>query len=81
MVTRELDGVWTCPQCGVDRNSRTFMNAPYIVHCDKCEGMRSAMLATEIASMSGKEVDQHLKDAGLNPLALVERLLNLIKEK
>jgi thermostable 8-oxoguanine DNA glycosylase len=57
------------------------MNAPYIVRCDKCEGMRSAMLATEIGSMSGKEVDQHLKNAGLNPLALVERLLNLIKEK
>ena len=78
---RELDGVWTCPQCGVDRNSRTFMNAPYIVRCGKCEGMRSAMLVTEIDSMSAKEIDQQLKDAGLNPLALVERLLNLIKEK
>ena len=78
---RELDGVWTCPQCGTDRNSRTFLSAPYIVRCGKCEGMRSAMLVTEIDSMSAKEIDQQLKDAGLNPLALVERLLNLIKEK
>ena len=39
------------------------------------------MLVTEIDSMSAKEIDQQLKDAGLNPLALVERLLNLIKEK
>ena len=78
---RELDGVWTCPQCGVDRNSRTFLSASYIVHCDKCEGMRSAMLATDIGSMSAKEVDQQLKDAGVDPLALIERLLNLIKEK
>ena len=78
---RELDGVWTCPQCGVNRNSRTFLSTPYIVHCDKCEGMRAAMLATDLASMSAKEVDQQLKDAGLDPLALVERLLNLIKKE
>jgi len=78
---RELDGVWTCPQCGVDRNSRTFLSAPYIVRCGKCEGMRSAMLATDLASMSAKEVDQGLKDAGVDPLALIERLLNLIKKE
>ena len=78
---RELDGVWTCPQWGTVRNSRTFLSAPYIVHCGKCEGMRSAMLATDLASMAAKEVDQQLKDAGLDPLALVERLLNLIKKE
>ena len=39
------------------------------------------MLATDLASMSAKEVDQQLKDAGLDPLALVERLLNLIKKE
>tara|TARA_R100001132_G_C3229579_1_gene64783 strand:+ start:506 stop:637 length:132 start_codon:yes stop_codon:yes gene_type:complete len=43
--------------------------------------MRSAMLATDLASMSAKEVDRQLKDAGVDPLALIERLLNLIKEK
>lgn len=78
---RELDGVWTCPQCGTDRNSRTFMSTPYIVRCDKCEGMRSAMIATDVASMSEKEVNHRLKEAGVDAHAVVERLLNLIKEK
>jgi len=78
---RELNGVWTCPQCGTNRNSRKFMSAPYIVRCDKCEGMRSAMIATDVASMSEKEVNHRLKEAGVDAHAVVERLLNLIKKE
>ena len=79
---RELDGVWTCPQCGVDRNSRKLiMSSPYIVHCDKCEAMRSAMISTDVDSMSEKEGHYRLEKAGVDVHAVVERLLNLIKEK
>tara|TARA_R100000656_G_scaffold50765_1_gene40723 strand:- start:235 stop:357 length:123 start_codon:yes stop_codon:yes gene_type:complete len=39
------------------------------------------MIATDVASMSEKEVNHRLKEAGVDAHAVVERLLNLIKKE